>query len=174
MSGVWELSKQAMVRCRCFIWYSWKYSWTRSLCLSKALCKQSRVTSIYMLDYILPQVAKLTKSLQTEHLDLSMILSLVDATVAIGWLGARAARRLWTPEECAGIEVTIADITMFKGHSAKPFVPHLKRNISSRFASSSKVASAMSIFVPRKAPKKHSLDCQYGEQAIFTLDTLWC
>jgi len=34
-----------------------------------------------MLDYILPQVAKLSRTLQTEQLDLSMIPSLVNATL---------------------------------------------------------------------------------------------
>ena len=34
-----------------------------------------------MLDYILPQVAKLSRTLQTEQLDLSMISNLVSATL---------------------------------------------------------------------------------------------
>ena len=46
-----------------------------ALGLSKALSKQSTVTAMYMLDYVLPQVAKLSRTLQTEHLDLSMISS---------------------------------------------------------------------------------------------------
>ena len=52
-----------------------------ALSLSKALSKQSTVATVYMLDYVLPQVAKLTKTLQTEHIDLSMIPSPVDATL---------------------------------------------------------------------------------------------
>ena len=36
---------------------------------------------MYMLDYVLPQVAKLSKTLQTEHFDLSMVSILVDATL---------------------------------------------------------------------------------------------
>ena len=52
-----------------------------ALGLSKALSKQSTVAAIYMLDYVLPQVAKLSRTLQTEHLDLSVISSLVDATL---------------------------------------------------------------------------------------------
>ena len=35
----------------------------------------------HLLDYILPQVAKLSRALQTKHLDLSLISSLVDATL---------------------------------------------------------------------------------------------
>ena len=34
-----------------------------------------------MLDYVLPQVAKLSRTLQVEHLDLSTISSLVNATL---------------------------------------------------------------------------------------------
>ena len=47
--------------------------------LCKALNKRHTVAAIYMLDYILPQVAKLSRKLQTEKLDLSMISSLVNA-----------------------------------------------------------------------------------------------
>ena len=36
---------------------------------------------MYLLDYILPQIAKLSRALQTKHLDLSLISSLVDATL---------------------------------------------------------------------------------------------
>ena len=46
-----------------------------------ALCKLSTIAAIYLLDFTLPQVAKLSKALQTEQLDLSLISSLVDATV---------------------------------------------------------------------------------------------
>ena len=34
-----------------------------------------------LLDYILPQMAKLSRALQTKHLDLSLISSLVNATL---------------------------------------------------------------------------------------------
>ena len=46
-----------------------------------ALCKLSTIAAIYLLDFTLPQVAKLSKALQTEQLDLSLISSLADATV---------------------------------------------------------------------------------------------
>ena len=36
---------------------------------------------MYLLDYIFPLVAKLSRALQTKHLDLSLISSLVDATL---------------------------------------------------------------------------------------------
>ena len=49
--------------------------------LGKALTKWHTVAAMYMLDYILPQVAKLSRTLQTEQLDLSMIPSLVHVTL---------------------------------------------------------------------------------------------
>ena len=57
--------------------------------------------------------------------------------------------------------------TSFQEQAAKPFIAHLKENISSRFTSSSDIVSALSIFNPRKAPKVDSPDLpQYGEQAL--------
>ena len=52
-----------------------------ALGLSKALSSHSTIAAMYLLDYILPQVAKLSRALQTKHLDLSLISSLVDATL---------------------------------------------------------------------------------------------
>ena len=49
--------------------------------LSKALSSYSTVAVLYLLDYILRQVAKLSRALQTKHLDLSLISSLMDATL---------------------------------------------------------------------------------------------
>ena len=42
-----------------------------ALGLSKALSSHSTIAAMYLLDYILPQVAKLSRALQTKHLDLS-------------------------------------------------------------------------------------------------------
>ena len=36
--------------------------------IKKALCKKSTIAAIYLLDYVLPQVAKLSRALQTENL----------------------------------------------------------------------------------------------------------
>ena len=40
-----------------------------ALDLTKILCKKSIVAAIYLLDYMLPQLAKLSRALQTESLD---------------------------------------------------------------------------------------------------------
>ena len=149
-----------------------------ALGLSKALSKQSTVAAIYMLDYVLPQVAKLSRTLETEHLDLSVISSLVDATLhtlddtvlsSDNWV-LEVLDKHEHLEEAAGIKVTLADIITFQEQAAKPLIAHLKENISNRFTSSSDIVSALSIFDPRKAPKVDSPDLpQYGEQAITTL-----
>ena len=52
-----------------------------ALGLHRALCKESTIPAIFLLDYILPNVAKLSKALQTQQLDLSLISTLVDATL---------------------------------------------------------------------------------------------
>ena len=52
-----------------------------SLGIKKAIFQEINNCSIYLLDYVLPQVAKLSRALQTENLDLSMIFSLLDATL---------------------------------------------------------------------------------------------
>ena len=52
-----------------------------ALGIKKALFKKSTIAAIYLLDYVLLQVAKLSRALQTENLDLSMISCLLDATL---------------------------------------------------------------------------------------------
>ena len=49
--------------------------------ISKALSKESTLLAIFLLDIVLPLVIKLSKCLQTEKLDLSIISSLVHATL---------------------------------------------------------------------------------------------
>ena len=149
-----------------------------ALGLCKALTKQHTVAAMYMLDFVLLQVAKLSRTLQTEQLYLSMISSLVNATrhtlddsilPSANWV-LKLLDDCEHLKEAAGIIVTLADFTTFQEQATKPFIAHLKENISSRFSSSSDVVSAMSIFDPRKAPKADSLDLsRYGEEAIGTL-----
>ena len=55
-----------------------------ALVISKALSSESTVSAAYLLDYVSPQVAKLNKTLQSEKLDLTVISSLVEATVLTG------------------------------------------------------------------------------------------
>ena len=112
--------------------------------LSKALSSHS-TAAMYLLDYILPQVAKLNRALQTKHLDLSLISSLVDATlnsldVAIlpsaNWvLQLQDARE--ELKAATGIEVTHLDICFFQERVGKLFIRLIKDNISSWFRSSS-------------------------------------
>ena len=151
-----------------------------ALGLSKALSKQSTVAAIYLLDYVLPQVAKLSRTLQTEHLDLSVISSLVDATLhtlddtvfpSANWVLELLDKREHL-KEAAGIKVTLADIITFQEQAAKPFIAHLKENISSRFTSSSDIVSALSIFDPRKLPKVDSPNLpQYAPGTLRSRET---
>ena len=127
---------------------------------SNAFSKPSTVAAMYMLDYVLPQVTKLSKTLQTEHFDLSMVSILVDATLntlddtvlpSANWV-LELLDDCECLQEVARIKITMDDITTFQDQATKPFIAQLKENISSRFASSSEVVSAMTIFDPRKAP----------------------
>jgi len=52
-----------------------------ALGISKALSKKSTISAMFLLDYVLSQVAKLSKTLQTEKLDVTVISSLVEATL---------------------------------------------------------------------------------------------
>ena len=153
-----------------------------ALGLSKSLSKCSTVAAMYMLDYMLdytlPQVAKLCKTLQTKHLDLLLIPSLVDSTLcalddtvlpAANWV-LEFFDEAENLEKTAGIKISPEDITTFQKNEVEPFIVHLKDNISSRFASSSDVVSAMSIFDPKKMPSVESPDLhRYGVDHIGTL-----
>ena len=145
--------------------------------LSKALCKKSTVAAIFLLDYTLPQVAKLSKTLQAENLDLTAISGLVDATLHVLDDAVLPAAN-WVPElldtrealeAATDITVTMEDISSFQERVAKPFVNDLKRNISSRFTSQD-VVSCFRIFDPKKVPSLESSDLpSYVEDAVKVL-----
>ena len=130
---------------------------------------------VYLLDFTLPQVAKLSKALQTEQLDLSLVSSLVDATVQ-SLDDAVLPGANWVLELLDNIDdlkyftkVTIdADkILSFQNAIGKPFVADLKAIITSRFASSNAVISALPIFDPRQVPKPDSISLPtYGDEYI--------
>ena len=150
-----------------------------ALGLSKALSKKQTTAAIFLLDYTLPQVAKLNKTLQTENLDLSIVASLVDSTLhtledavtpAANWV-LELLEECVNLETATGTEITPTDITTFQETIAKPFIATLKDNISSRFASSGDVLLALSIFDPKKLPADSHALSHYGEDAISTLLT---
>ena len=148
-----------------------------ALGIKKALCKKSTIADIYLLDYVLPQVAKLNRALQTENLDLSMICSLLDATLhsiddavlsSSNWVLEllEAAQDLETAIE---EQITQEDISTFQEKIGQFFIHQLRDNITSHFTSSN-VVSSFSIFDPRKVPATSSpLFSLYGEVAIDTL-----
>ena len=124
-------------------------------------------------------MAKLRRTLHTKHLDLSLISSLVDATLnslddAI-LPSANLVLLLQDAREelkaATAIEVTHLDICSFQERVGKRFIRLIKDNISNWFRSSSKdVLSAFSIFDPKKVPSlsTHKLPL-YGHSSIQTL-----
>ena len=127
---------------------------SESLGLRKALSSHSTIAAMYLLDYILPHVAKLSRALQTKHLDLSLISSLVDATInspddailpSANWvLQLQDARE--ELKAASGIEVTHLHICSFQERVGTPFIRLIKDNISSRFRSSQKMCYQPSVF----------------------------
>ena len=108
---------------------------------------------------------------------MSVVTSLVDVTLhtledavapAADWF-------LELLEECAnletatGTEISHTDITTFPETIAKPLITHLKDNISTRFASSGDILSALSIFDPKKVSVDSDYLSHYGEASISTL-----
>ena len=119
-------------------------------------------------------MAKLSKTMQVENLDLTAIADLFDATLHVlddamlpvaNWvlelLDARKAL-----EAVTDTTVTMEDISSFQKRSPKPFVSDLKCNISSRFASQD-VVSCFSTFDPYTKPSLDSSNLSfYGEDAV--------
>ena len=125
---------------------------------------------MYLLDYALPQVAKLSRALQAERIDLTAITPLVDAT--LNTLDVTLPAANWVLElmdakdeieEATDIKIATESITTFQERVAKPFVTMLKANISSRFVSQD-IVSSFSIFDPPAADSSDLL--AYGEDSV--------
>ena len=98
-----------------------------ALGLSKALSSHSTIAAMYLLDYNL-QMAKLSRALQTKHLNLFLISSLVDTTR--NSLDATLPSENWVLQlqdareelkAATGIEVTHLDICSFSRNSGQAF-----------------------------------------------------
>ena len=148
-----------------------------ALGISKALSKQSTVAAIYLLDYVLPQIAKLSRALQAKELDLSIISTIVDATItslddailpAANWVLELldAAEEL---EKTTDIKINSENISLFQDKVGKQFISLVKENISSCFSSSGDIVSAFSIFDPKKVPPSSDLLSTYGNDLVETL-----
>ena len=148
-----------------------------ALGISKALCKESSIAAIYLLDYVLPQVAKLSKTLQAKKLDLTVVSALVES-VLHSLDDALLPTANWVLElidahdqldDATGIKVTPDNISSFQKNVAESFVADLKNNISSRFVSQD-VVSAFSVFNPQKMPDVSSSHlASYGKDSIDVL-----
>ena len=151
-----------------------------ALGIKKALYKKSTIAAIYLLDYVLPQVTKLSRALQTENLDISMISRLLDATLhsiddavlsSSNWV-LELLEATQDFETAIEEQITQEDISIFQEKIGQYFIHQLRDNITSRFTSSV-VVSSISIFDPKKVPATSSpLFSLYGEGAIDTIRSL--
>ena len=146
-----------------------------ALGISKILSKPSTLFAMYFLDYILPQVSKLSKTLQTENLDLSIISSLVDApqhtTEDVPLPAANRVLDLLDVKKemgtTVGINFNSQDIASFQRRVTEPFHTKLQENIQNCFISQD-VVSCFSTFYPKKTPNP-SENCLYGECQVKVL-----
>ena len=107
------------------------------------MCKLQTLPAVHLLDYVLPQVAKLSKTLQTEKLEITAISGLVDSVLhslddavspSANWvLGLIDLKG--EIEEATGIKFSTADITSFQKKVMETFIKDLKNNIASQFSS---------------------------------------
>ena len=117
----------------------------------------------------------MSKSFQTEKLDLSIISSLVDATLhTLEDVLQPAAKWVLDLQEVkeemditVGINFNSDDVASFQSRVTEPFYTKLKENIANRFVSQD-VVSCFCIFDPKKTP--NSLEnCTYGEDQVKVL-----
>ena len=105
-----------------------------ALGISKVLCKPSPVSAICFLHYALPQVAKLSRSLQVHKLDLTAIVPLVDTTLntlddailPTANYTLELLNKKDDLEAATDIKITTERITSFQDRVAKPFITMLK------------------------------------------------
>ena len=129
-----------------------------ALGISKILSKPSTLFAIYLLDYILSEVSKLSKILQTEKLDLSIISSLVDATLpTLEDVLQPAAKWVLDLQEVkeemditVGINFNSDAMASFQSRVTEPFFTKLKENIANCFVSQDVVSCFSIFFIPRR------------------------
>ena len=108
----------------------------------------------------------------TEKLDLSIISSLVDATLhTLEDVLQPAAKWVLDLQEVkdntVGIKFNSGDVASFQSQVTEPFYIKLKENIQNRFISQD-VVSCFSIFDPKKTPT-FSENCTCGEDQVKVL-----
>ena len=121
----------------------------------------------------------MSKSLQTEKLDLSTISSLVDATLhTLEYVLQPAAKLVLDLQEVkeemditVGINSNSDDVASFQSRATQPLYTKLKENITNRFVSQD-IISCFSIFDPKK--NLNSLEnCTYGDDQLeYSLNTM--
>ena len=131
---------------------------------------------MYLLDYILPQVAKLSRALQTKHLNLSLISSLVDVTLnslddallpSANWvLELQEARE--ELKSATGIEVTHLDLCSFQERVGKPFIRLIKITYPASLDPPQKMCYQL-FLIQRKCPASLLMSYLYMETVQFKL-----
>ena len=116
---------------------------------------------MYLLDYILPQVAKLSHALQTNHLDLSLISSLVDTNLNLLDDAILPSANWVLQLQDAREELKAATVIE---------VTHVYALFKKEWASLLLDSTAFSIFDPKKVSglSTHELPL-YGESSLHTL-----
>ena len=136
---------------------------TEAFGINKILMKSTTLFAIYLLDILLPQVSKLSKCLQTEKLDLSVISSLVDATLHTLDDVLLPAVQM---KSSLNLSYSYEDIMKFQNEIDGPFYCLLKENIQNHVCSQD-IVTSFSIFDPNIYPKSPS--DTYGNEKIKTL-----
>ena len=142
-----------------------------ALGLSKALSKQTTIAAIFLLDYTLPQVDRapgLVRHIQSCRCNPSHAGR---CSFTSSKLGTRTIGGMCESGECNWYKNYSGRYQDIPGKGSQAiFISHLIGNVSSRFASSGDVVSALSIFDPRKVPCVDSDDLScYGEDSVSTL-----
>ena len=141
--------------------------------ISRILTKQSTLFAIFLLDFVLPQVSKLSKCLQSEKLDLTILSSLMDATLhTLDDVLQSAAKRILKLQEVKDVMETttaIKSTTHCRHHqlseaSSYASFTSLKDNIQKRF-NSQDIASPFS-FDPKNIPNSPTYQSTYGVEGI--------
>ena len=153
-----------------------------ALGLCNAFSSHSIIAAMYLLNYIPPQVVRLSYALQTKHLDLSFSSSLVDAILnslddnilLSGNYVLQLQDERQRLKAATGIEVTHLDICSLQERVGKPFIRFIKDNISSLFRSSSKDVLSAFIFLIQRYSASLLMSDLYVEKILFkiSLDSL--
>ena len=152
--------------------------------LSKLLCTDKFVASLYMLCDVLQTIAKLQGCLQSKDLDLSVVPAMVQSTVdALKELKDNPTHSTWfkdhstvfsDPNKLGHLDIAISESTKesFMRNIYKPYIQSVVDHISAKMKSSD-VLSAFSLFNPCHLPEKEDDLSEYGSEKLSTLRSFY-